>query len=369
MSLQVETTKTVKMRARALYKFEACEDDELPMRAGEIITVLDERYSENWWKAESHRGTGLVPHNYISTLLKPGRTVQAMCRFKSEGPNQLALEGGDIVTVLDDSKTQWWKGKSSSGTGFFPANYVTPYAEEESKSSASNTSTMEVRKVQALCDFEAEEVEELGFSAGEVITVLHKTNKIWWKGKSKTGTGMFPVAHVMALGPVDTDKIETLLMLIRNLKTAGFSEPDSETMLKLENLCKRMRPLVESNIEELVQQEEKLKTVYSKLEDSLGLFRTMLAEGPRLCSTHQQITGAASLAGDSPDAATIPHVNQSSLMPTGHPSALPISTSTAFADSSFSSNISILQCLPPHQQNWQPVPTPAGPVLLQPCRK
>ena len=51
-------------RARALYDFEAGEDNELTMKAGETVTILEE-ISESWWRGSSSRGTGLIPANFV----------------------------------------------------------------------------------------------------------------------------------------------------------------------------------------------------------------------------------------------------------------------------------------------------------------
>ncbi|KAF9509641.1 hypothetical protein BS47DRAFT_1396689 [Hydnum rufescens UP504] len=85
---------------------------------------------------------------------------------------------------------------SSAAPTSIPASIPAP-AQPVSAPPASSPSPVQISRVRALHTFEPTEPGELGFEKGDVIKVVDRGYKDWWRGQLRGKTGIFPVNYVV----------------------------------------------------------------------------------------------------------------------------------------------------------------------------
>ncbi|RUS30762.1 hypothetical protein BC938DRAFT_478989 [Jimgerdemannia flammicorona] len=182
-------SKTTKqLMATALYDYDADGDDELSVKEGDTLTVLEDDDGSGWIKVRntpykslsqmayvylarsfqdfiyfqqmvfiradprplnrqertSARGSFqritsrsgaprlLVVLNHLARILRrilrvcrqPRRKSMALYDFKAQNPEELSIRAGDVITLTSKDEGGWWQGTLKGRSGIFPENYV-----------------------------------------------------------------------------------------------------------------------------------------------------------------------------------------------------------------------------------------------------
>ncbi|KAG2227145.1 hypothetical protein INT45_003875 [Circinella minor] len=140
---------------RAQYVYEAQQEDELNLQAGDQVHVLNND-NESWWTVENVETgkKGLVPSNFLQQISSTNESGSKMSseapilakvinEYKPQNSDELALWVNGIVTILDQSIGDgWWKGDLNGKVGVFPSNHVklVDATEQLESSDTANTS-------------------------------------------------------------------------------------------------------------------------------------------------------------------------------------------------------------------------------------
>ncbi|KAI3359095.1 hypothetical protein L3Q82_002640 [Scortum barcoo] len=108
-------------------------------------------------------------------------------RASDQPHNQLAKRTG----LEERAHTIGHTGRSSPISSAYP-----PRRTSETMPLPQRASMMQVK---ALYDFTAEEDDELGFCAGDVIDVLDRSDASWWRGRLQGKMGLFPANYTTQL--------------------------------------------------------------------------------------------------------------------------------------------------------------------------
>lgn len=222
----------------ALYEYAARDGEELTISKNENLTVLDS--SGSWWRVKNEKGSvGLVPSNYVEKVASqqlsqpslpqtsrtnlekeepvgmyhqpdlvrsngPSLNIRALAKYKYVGTreDELSLEKGDEVIVMEKEADGWWRGRCGARIGWFPFNYVEEVAQGGGDPTPATLQPSEKSfacGVIALYSFNSGNPEELAFQKGDLMDIIDQPadDPDWWEARLADGTtGLVPRNYV-----------------------------------------------------------------------------------------------------------------------------------------------------------------------------
>ncbi|KAF2766228.1 hypothetical protein EJ03DRAFT_298808 [Teratosphaeria nubilosa] len=115
---------------RAAYDYSPNAEEELEIKEGDVLLVLEKSSEDDWWKAkrkaaneDDEEPEGLVPANYLEKV-DPLKQARALYDYSEQQDEEISFSDGARLDVFDESDPDWTLVGLRGKYGFAPAIYL-----------------------------------------------------------------------------------------------------------------------------------------------------------------------------------------------------------------------------------------------------
>ncbi|QSS55409.1 cytoskeleton assembly control protein SLA1p [Histoplasma capsulatum var. duboisii H88] len=114
----------------AVYDYTPQAENELEIKEGDLLYVMDKSVEDDWWKAkkkaaedDEEEPVGLVPNNYVEEA-QPISKAKALYDYTRQTDEEVSFAEQVELVVYDTSDPDWTLVGVNNDFGFAPANYI-----------------------------------------------------------------------------------------------------------------------------------------------------------------------------------------------------------------------------------------------------
>ena len=115
---------------KVIYPFTAARKDELTIKDGDIVKVLD-TIDPTWSRGETRNAVGVFPINHTTPLIRapssgaePEMMVRAVFNFNGDKVGDLKFKVDELIVVVREVNEDWFEGRLNGKCGIFPKSFV-----------------------------------------------------------------------------------------------------------------------------------------------------------------------------------------------------------------------------------------------------
>ncbi|PPQ80001.1 hypothetical protein CVT25_001407 [Psilocybe cyanescens] len=275
-------------------------------RSGSIATSANASTNANKGAGSSHpfaqpkyQAGGYVPARTPSPTSMAAQQRQQQQQYQAAVHAQQAQQAQQAQAVAPPIAESLPPTLASTSTPAAPASAAAPApastTTNTNPTALTSSTTNIITRVRALHTFEATEPGELAFEQGDVIKVVDRGYKDWWRGQLKGRTGIFPVNYVEAMPePTAAElakeaeqeaavfaqavNVEKLLNMLRAMDPAKDNLADNEEIQELYRASMALRPKIVKLIDKYSQKRADLVSMNETFVRARNIFDRMMEE-------------------------------------------------------------------------------------------